>query len=190
VNDVDARLVNRIQEGYLDAFDELVEKHKKSVFYLSFRIVGNREDAYDVSQEVFLTVYRKIDSWKPKAPFRNWLYRITVNFSLKCWKRNARRQGFLSRKDDTRGQYLPDRKISEQPDKVFESKEIDHLIKKAIDNLPVRQRTAFILRYYEGLKIKEVASVLKCSEGTVKANVFHAIRKLRDQLDDLCDYLV
>ena len=166
-------------------FDELVEKCRERVFHLSFRIVGNREDAYDVSQEDFLTVYQKIGGWKPKAPFRSWLYRITVNFALKRWKQNAKHRSVLVRQDKMGIPDIPDRRTSKHPDKAAESKEIEHRIAKAVENLPVRQRTAFILRYYESMTIKEAASVLKCSEGTVKANVFHAIRKLRDQLKDL-----
>jgi RNA polymerase sigma-70 factor (ECF subfamily) len=133
-----------------------------------------------VLQLVFIKVYQNIERWEPRAPFWSWLYRIAVNESLGWKKREKRRYGVVTPIEETPYPDAPSGTASPLDD--VSRGEIGERLSEAIDMLPEMQRATFVLRYREELSVKETAAVLGCAEGTVKANGFHAIRRLRQIL--------
>jgi len=173
-------ILARAQGGDTVAFNELVRFYRQDLLRVTYRFVGNYEDARDVLQLVFIKVYQNIERWEPRAPFWSWLYRIAVNESLGWKKREKRRYGVVTPIEETRYPDAPSDMASPLDDVARQ--EIGERLSGAIDMLPEMQRATFVLRYREELSVKETAAVLGCAEGTVKANGFHAIRRLRQIL--------
>jgi RNA polymerase sigma-70 factor (ECF subfamily) len=177
VADIAPEILSRAQAGDRLAFDELVRFYRQDLLRVTYRFVGNYEDARDVLQQVFVKVYQNIGRWEPRAPFWSWLYRIAVNESLGWKKREQRRYGIVAPLEEMA--YTDAASGSASPLEEAARREVGQLVLDAIEQLPEMQRATFILRYREELSVKETAAVLGCAEGTVKANGFHAIRRLR-----------
>lgn len=173
-------ILARAQGGDTVAFNELVRFYRQDLLRVTYRFVGNYEDARDVLQLVFIKVYQNIERWEPRAPFWSWLYRIAVNESLGWKKREKRRYGVVTPIEEMPYPDAPSGSAS--PLDEVSRGEIGERLSEAIDMLPEMQRATFVLRYREELSVKEAAAVLGCAEGTVKANGFHAIRRLRQIL--------
>jgi RNA polymerase sigma-70 factor (ECF subfamily) len=173
-------LVERFQSGEMGAFDEIVDKCQKNVYNLAYRFTRNCEDAYDISQEVFIKVFKSLGRLKNSSAFDAWLRRVTVNACMDHLRQrpNERIMDDLSHLDGehnvSAGYLLPDVPV--------EDSEMLQIIARAVDQLPKRQRKVFVLRHYEGLSLKEIAAALGCSIGTVKAHLFRATRRLRKLL--------
>ncbi len=178
VKDKDAPLVDRFKKGEEKAFDELVNKYKKRIYYLAYSLTSNHADALDLSQEAFIKVYKSIHRFRGRSSFYTWLYRITVNICLNHLKKKAKRKevSFDERIEVAQVGWWSN------PKKALENKELQEDLTKAIDSLPPQQKTVFTLRHLEGLPHKEIASILGCSIGNVKANLFQALQKLRQRL--------
>lgn len=169
-------LIARFKRGEEKAFNELVNLYKKRIFHLVLRMVRNREDAMDLTQEVFVKVYHSLRDFRGESSFSTWLHRIAVNLCLNFTQRDKFRS-FISLPDLTQPAIS-----SYSPLKDFEKKELDKAIDQTVLSLPKMQRTVFVLRYYQELAYLEIARVLGKSEGTVKANYFQAVSKLKKAL--------
>ncbi len=178
VKDEDILLVDRFKKGEEKAFDELVNEYKKRIYYLAYSLTSNHADALDLSQEAFIKVYKSIHKFRGRSSFYTWLYRITVNICLNHLKRESKKKevSFDERIEVAQVDWWSN------PKKALENKELQEDLTKAIDSLPPQQKTVFTLRHLEGLPHKEIASILGCSIGNVKANLFQALQKLRDKL--------
>lgn len=176
--DEDSLLVDRFKKGEERAFDELVNKYKKRIYYLAYSLTSNHADALDLSQETFIKVYKSIHRFRGRSSFYTWLYRITVNICLNHLKRESKKKevSFDERIEVAQVDWWSN------PKKALENKELQEDLTKAIDSLPPQQKTVFTLRHLEGLPHKEIASILGCSIGNVKANLFQALQKLRQRL--------
>jgi RNA polymerase sigma factor (sigma-70 family) len=170
-------LIREFQDGNVAAFNELVRRYQERVYWVARRLVGDHADADDVSQEVFIKVYDSLRGFRSESSFYTWLYRITVNAALNVLRRNRIRN--FVRFDDL---LMP--LVSEElrPDEHLEGKEQRTLLEEAIASLPKRQRTVFVLRYYENLPYDEIARILKRSIGGMKANYFQAVKKISKYL--------
>ena len=175
--DIDPEILARAQTGDRAAFDDLVRFYRQDLLRVVYRFVGNYEDARDVLQQVFVKVYQNLERWQPRAPFWSWLYRIAVNESLGWKKREQRRYGLVAPIEETPLLEASSRGPSPLDDAAWG--EVGDRILEAIEMLPEMQRATFVLRFREQLSVKETAAVLGCAEGTVKANGYHAIRRLR-----------
>lgn len=173
LNYSDFELIDRVLNGHVYSFEELVSRYKKTVYYLTYRMVHDHEDASDLSQETFLKAYQGLKKFKRQSSFHTWLYRITVNLCINYLRKKQSRQ-FVELDEKT--------SIIEYPDILnqLELEELQGRVSDAVNLLPEKQRAAIILRIYHGLSHKEISDILGCSVGTVKANYFHAIRNLRD----------
>lgn len=180
--DIDPDILERAQTGDRAAFGELVRFYRQDLLRVVYRFVGNYEDSRDVLQLVFIKVYQNIGRWQPRAPFWSWLYRIAVNESLGWKKREQRRYGLVAPLEETPLVEAASRGPSPLDEASWE--EMGSRILEAIEMLPEMQRATFVLRFREQLSVKETAAVLGCAEGTVKANGYHAIRRLRKILRD------
>ncbi len=180
--DIDPEILAQAQAGDPAAFDDVVRFYRQDLLRVVYRFVGNYEDARDVLQQVFVKVYQNIARWQPRAPFWSWLYRIAVNESLGWKKREQRRYHMVAPIEETPLLQATSDDLS--PLDAAAWGEIGNRILEAIEMLPEMQRATFVLRFREQLSVKETAAVLGCAEGTVKANGYHAIRRLRKILRD------
>lgn len=172
----DRQLIEQFLGGDERSFNLLVERHRERIYLLIWRMVRNREDALDLSQEVFVKAYRKLKSFRHESNFYTWLYRIAVNLALNFARREKFRS-FLSLSNLSR-----ELVSGSSPLEDMERDQLSSRIDRAIIELPEKQRMVFILRHYEEMSVKEVADLLGKSEGTVKANYFQAVKKLQRSL--------
>jgi len=174
----DAELVARAKTGDSDAFELLVKRYRNEVFALSYHFVRNREQAWDVSQEVFIKVHNALARFRGDASFKTWLMRITANQCKDYLKK--RRLETVSFDDSRYAEDAPSHVLP--PDRSLEAQEIGEAVEKALSKLSHKHRTAFILREFEGLSYEEMAQVMDCSIGTVMSRLHHARKKLQKGL--------
>ena len=181
-------LIMNAQKGDSAAFEELIYRYDKNVLSIALRFVKNNDDAKDIYQEVFLRVFRGLKNFKFKSEFSTWLYRITTNVCL-TYKQKQKKHNYVSiNNDDEENTGYNDSFEDENsftPDKIFNDSEISSHVNNALENLSSRQKMIFILKHYEGYKIKEIAEIINVGEGTVKKYLFEAVHKLREQLQEL-----
>ncbi len=172
----DFQLVRRFKEGEEKAFNQLVLRHQKRIYNLIYRMTRNREDAADLSLEVFVRAYKSLKDFEERSSFYVWIAKIAVNLSLNFLKREKFRS-FLSIFD------IEERTAtSGSAAESMERGELKLAIDRAIRSLPTRQRTAFVLKYYQEMSHQEIAEVMEITEGASKANYFQAIQKLQKLL--------
>lgn len=173
----DLQLIERFQNGDETAFNEIVLRYQQKVYWIARRYLGDHDDADDVVQEVFVKVYDALRSFRKDSAVSTWLYRISVNQSLNFirWKKV---KTFL-RLDEVREEQISD---DATPHEHLEDKEGRSLIDEAVQGLPEKQRAVFVLRYYQDLTYEEIAETLKTSIGGLKANYFHAVKKIQEYI--------
>lgn len=183
---VEPQVTESIPHSPPDTFREVVEHYKRPIYGLALDLTGNHHDAEDLSQEVFIKAYRSLSDFRGEAKLYSWLYRITVNTYLNKRRKKALR--FRQLWDDF-GRHTAENDGLPSPDQQAEASGIQRHIEQALDQLSPRERTAFVLRHYQDLQIKEVAATMEVAEGTVKSLLYRAVRKLREALafyrDDL-----
>lgn len=182
----DAQLVKELRKGNQKAYEELISRYSEKAYHLASRMCRNQEDAEEVLQDVFVTVYRKIDGFQGKSSFSSWLYRITVNSAL--MKLRKRRQDRSIAMEDA----IPDEEHSlvlksdegKGADKTTLRKQISTALERAIQELPDDYRPVFILRDVDGLTSKEVGKILGLSIPAVKSRLHRSRIMLRQHLED------
>lgn len=173
----DADLVAACLGDQPGAFDLIVERHRRSVYQLCYRFVGNHEDASDLSQDTFLRAYRGLKNFRGQSSLSTWLYRIGVNV---CLNRVSVKTPASEPIEDHPQVDLR----SESPTDRLLRNERASRVRAAIARLPEKQRMALILRMYHDLSHQEIADALGGSVGAAKANVFHALQNLRKLLGE------
>ena len=165
-------LLEAVRAGRREAFDLIVERHRRSVYQICYRFMGTHEDASDLSQDVFLRAYRGLARFKGDSALGTWLYRIAVNTCLNRVAVKAPPSEPLDAREhvDTR---------SESPSERVLRDERAVRDRAAVARLPRKQRAALVLRTYQELSHQEIARVLGTSVGAAKANVFHALQNLK-----------
>lgn len=179
-HDEEMQVIEQILAGDKDAFEILVEDQKKVVFTLALRMLGNEEDAYDISQEAFLKAYTNLPGFRGDCKFSSWLYKLTTNLCLDfIRKRNRHKTVPLVYEDeDGDSEYLeiPDETFS--PETQTEQKQLRESVRSGLDQLPEQQREILVLREIGGLRYDEISQQLNIEEGTVKSRIFRARKKL------------
>lgn len=170
----DLDLVRQFQAGNEHAFDLLVEAHRRDVYRLAYRLLGNHADADDLSQEVFLRIYRSLVRFRGDASLRTWITRITLNLVT-----DRRRELAIRRQTS-----IEDLPVADHPSETGKESRVleEEILRKAVRRLPRRQRETLILRVFQEMKFHEIAAVMGCTVGTAKANFFHALRGLRQRV--------
>ncbi len=171
----DQALIEAFKRGEESAFTALVIKYREAVYRTAYRMVHNHEDASDLAQEVFIRVHRALPRFAGRSQLRTWLYRITVNL---CLDYTSRARPVLVELDELMLEAPP----RDNPAETVEHRELGRVIGTAVDELPPRQRAMVVLRVYQDLSYAEIAGIMGCSEGTVKATMFAALGKLRKNL--------
>ena len=180
----EASLVQRCASGEEAAYAELLAEHQRMVMQLAVHLLGDRDEALDLSQEVFLQVFRTIHRFRGQSSLRTWIYRIAVNQARnrhRFWRRRHRAdQVSLDAHIATYGDFPS---VSEaRPDQVLAQKELATRLQRALDGLPFDQRTAIVLREIDGLSYEEIAYSLGVAIGTVKSRLTRARLALRAEL--------
>jgi RNA polymerase sigma-70 factor (ECF subfamily) len=171
-------LVETCLAGRTDAFDVIVERHRRAVYQLCYRFTGNHEDASDLSQDVFLRAFRGLRSFRGQSSIATWLYRIGVNV---CLNRVSAKTPHGKASDPLDEQQLVDVR-ADSPSDLMLREERARRVRAAIAELPRKQRATLILRIYHEMSHQEIAEVLGSSVGAVKANFFHALNNLKRRL--------
>jgi RNA polymerase sigma-70 factor (ECF subfamily) len=183
MQDKDKFLVERFKQGDNRAFDELVRKYQKKIYNLAYHFTHNADDALELSQEIFLRAFKSLLNFKGESNFYTWLYRIAQNLGIDYTRSKKRRLKTVALTEDIYSKkYVLSNVAFASPSKLAEAKELKNEIEKAVDMLPPREKSAFILKYYEGLDLKSIAEILGCRVGTVKAHLSHGRSKLKKLL--------
>ena len=182
----DLAFVTKARTGDADAYRVLVERHSRALFRMAFRMTGNEQDAEDVVQESLLRAYKQLGKFDERASFGTWLYRIAMNCSLDLVRSRKRRSEQMAPADpemDDPVLSLPSHDPT--PDRLAMSGEVRDRVAEAMNELSASERTAFVLRHFEGMCIEDVSQVLGCQPGAAKHSVFRAVQKLRRALEPL-----
>lgn len=175
--DEDRYYVTRFLSGEESAFTFLVNKYRKPVYHIAFRFTRNSQEADDITQDTFVKAYQGLSKFRGDASFKTWLFRIATNLSINTTKSGRIRKDSGEAPEEsaktTHQPVLSNMMAEERKSKLY----------KAIQLLPPRQRQALMLKSLKEMSCQEVADVMKCSVGTVKANVFNAVRKLKGLLE-------
>jgi RNA polymerase sigma-70 factor (ECF subfamily) len=174
----DEALIALFNDGRKEAFDELMRRYQDRVYWTIRRMIGDADEAYDLTQDVFIKAHAKLGSFRGDAQFFTWLYRIASNLSINHLRRKKLRTFFSL--DDI----LDLEDSAPAPAVRAEESELQARIAGAIRRLPEKQRSVFIMRYYDDLPYEEMAAITGRSVGGLKANYFHAVRKMQDYLRD------
>jgi RNA polymerase sigma factor (sigma-70 family) len=172
-DDTDAELIRRFQSGEQQAFNLLALRHRRAVFLTVVALVGDADEAEDLTQETFIKAYQSLGGFRGESGFYTWLYRISVNLSLNRLRQRKVRSFFGL---EGAAAALPSTHTADEP---AELNELGAHLRAAILKLPDKQRTVFILRHFRELPHAEIAEIMDRDVGTIKANYFQAVRKLR-----------
>jgi len=180
----DEELVARATAGDTDSFNQLVGRWERPIYALAYRTLGREEDARDVVQEAFLRAYRGLRGFKGEAKFSSWLYRITLNL-CRDWMRRERRTPIVQVAEGTDPMDLADAYAapSESVEDLVARREMSAAVRQAMTELPDEQRTAIMLKEYQGLTFQEIADLLDCPLSTVKTRLYQGLTVLRRRLE-------
>lgn len=176
----DSLAVAKVKAGDSDAYRVLVDRHSRGVFRLAYRMTGNEQDSEDVVQETFLRAYRQLHRWEARSNFSTWLYRIAANYSLDLVRMRKRHAEV---EPDEAVHSLPS--LSAGPDRLLLSGEVQQRVAHTLNDLSRQERTAFVLRHFEGQSIVEISAALGLSGNAAKHSIFRAVQKLRRALEPL-----
>jgi RNA polymerase sigma-70 factor (ECF subfamily) len=183
----EATLIQRCVARDEDACAQLVSEHQRMVYQLSLNLLNDHNEALDLSQEVFLRVFRTIHTFRGHSSLRTWIYRIVVNQARnrqRWWRRRHRSQQVsLDQHIQDHGE-LPETGDGASPDRLLGQKQLAERIRVALDRLPFDQKTALVLRELDGLSYEEIGYSLGIAVGTVKSRLARAREGLRAQLRD------
>jgi RNA polymerase sigma-70 factor (ECF subfamily) len=173
----DIELVQEVRNGRRQAFTALMRRYQERVYWVARRIVGSHDDADDIVQETFVKAYLALGEFRGDSSFFTWIYRIAVNLSLNT----LRKRQVLNylHESELLSRILPS---TDDPGKDLENSEIESALQRAVATLPEKQKAVFVMRYYDEMTYEEIGRVLKTSVGGLKANYFHALRKVREYM--------
>ena len=184
----DLELIKQAQKGDMQAFEELLCKYDGIVMNIALSFRNNEEDAKDIYQEVFMRVFRGLKSFKFNSEFSTWIYRIAANVCITFHNRAKRHKHESLDRELNHSSDEDSLKLSDtiEGDKSTDSQAVDSNlsghITKALNELPAQQKLVFTMKHYDGYKIREIAEIINCTEGTVKRYLFTATNKMRDKL--------
>ena len=180
----DNELIINANKGDVLALEELIYRYDKKVLQLAIKFTGDSDDAKDIYQEVFIRVYKSLAGFQFRSEFSTWLFRITSNVCI-TFKRKYSKHNHLSLNDEENSAYVStipdDSELS--PDNLVVNSEYGSKINEALNTLSPNQKISFLLKHLEGYKIREIAEMMNCKEGTIKKYLFDAVRRLKIQLE-------
>ncbi|PYX98820.1 MAG: RNA polymerase subunit sigma-24 [Acidobacteria bacterium] len=187
----DRAAVDEVLAGKHESFRVLVDRHGRKVFGLAYRMTGNEHDADEVVQETFLRCYKRLDSFEARSTFSTWLYRIASNCALDLLAKRKQDKTHIVESDARDDDANPEERTLDYaspqpgPERMLLSSELRQRVAGAMKRLTDVERTAFVLRHFEGRSIAEIGAVLKVREEAVKNTIFRAVKKMRTELEPL-----
>jgi RNA polymerase sigma-70 factor, ECF subfamily len=178
-------LMARIAKGDNDAFEILVARHQTSILNLIYRFIGDRTQAKDLAQEVFIRVWQAAKTYKPEARFTTWIYRIATNVCFNELKSARRRKWFSFHRSDEDGEHALEETLADRApsaEDILLERERSRQISDALRSLPDNQRMALILKRYDDLSYAEIAQIIGCSVSAVESLLIRAKRTLQEKL--------
>ena len=181
------KLVRKAQKGDVEAFEKIISDYRSLVFNVSYRFSGNAEDAADMSQEIFIKLFKNINSFRFQSKLSTWIYKIATNTCLDIVKKKKRDLAAFSldsvmEEEDGKSISSEVADSAPTPDVVAERNEMKNAVNRAISMLPDDYRIAIILRDIQGLSYDDIAEVVDCSVGTVKSRISRGRKNLREIL--------
>lgn len=173
VDSKEKELINSFLNGNESSFNEIIKKYQKNIYWQARRMVGNHLDADEITQEVIIVIYKKLKSFKFQSALKTWIYKITLSRTLNFLKKQKLKKIF-NFSEMSNLSYRNNEDIIEN----FEQKEKVEKIQNKLKGLPDKQREVFILRHFEELSYEEISQITGKSIGGLKANYFHAFRKI------------
>lgn len=187
-SDNEVELIKAAAKGDQSAFSELVTAYERLVYNTAKSKVFSHEDAMDVSQEVFIKIWRSLPNWRGECRFATWIYKVCVNASLDFLRRAPEETESLSGRPDEDGEERPleiaDESVSASPESSLEQNETTMAVRRAIAKLPDDQRQIVVLRDIDGYTYEEIAEMLSLGLGTVKSRINRARVRLKALLED------
>jgi RNA polymerase sigma factor (sigma-70 family) len=184
---IDLALVRRVQAGEVRAFDQLITKYRERLYAIVYNLTANREDASDLTQEAFIKAFRSIHNFKGESSFFTWLYRIAVNGSLTHLKKSRLRRFFSFEninEEVSQSEIVEALADRTHTDKSLLIKELQEKLNEALQKLSPNHRAVVVLFEIEGLSHQEIATVMECSEGTVRSRLHYAKQQLQIYLQN------
>ena len=182
MNNREVELISRCQKGDQDALKEIFQQYHKKIYRIAYGVIGHREDALDIVQEVFIKLFHSIKNFKGKSAFYTYLYRLTMNTAIDHSRRKKKTS--LISLDQEEG-FQPLDGPEKRPDHIVACKELDQKVRWAIDQLPADQKATLIYREIEELSYQEIAEAMNCSVGTVMSRLHYGRKKLQDLLGNI-----
>jgi RNA polymerase sigma-70 factor (ECF subfamily) len=184
---VNVRLMLRVKEGDVKAFEQLVEMHQRSVIGTVARMLNNLDDAHDVAQQVFVRVWRSAPRYEPSAKFTTWLFTIMRNLVFNEMRRRGRKREVSMEERQEEHHLEPATAERTNPDTIVAQSELEAAIDRAIQTLPEKQRLAVLLRRDVDMPYEEICEVLQMSLSAVKSLLFRARNELKEKLKGYLD---
>jgi len=173
VNKTDTDLIREFKNGDIRGYNEIVRKYQQQVYWVIRKMVNSHDDADDITQEVFIKIYTALNDFREDSNLFTWLYRIATNYAInhirKVKVKNTVSVELVTEQIESKDKSTDDRMDEERRRMILE---------KAIETLPPQQRAVFNLRYYEELPYEEISKIMEKSVGGIKANYFHAVKKI------------
>jgi RNA polymerase sigma factor (sigma-70 family) len=169
----DSELIAAFKNGDISGYNEIVLRYQQQVYWVIRKMVNSHDDADDLTQEVFIKVYTALMDFRGDSNLFTWLYRIAANYSINHL-RKIKVRNTVSLEVINEPIEISEKKSDDAIDEIFKRK----LLIKAIETLPIQQRAVFNMRYYDELTYEEISKIMKKSVGGIKANYFHAVKKL------------
>jgi RNA polymerase sigma-70 factor (ECF subfamily) len=186
MTDEDRDLISESKKGKMRSFQRLVEKYKRPAFFIALGLVGDRDDAYDLSQEAFIRVYSNLHNFNPRHKFFSWFYAILSNLCKNHLRGRQVRESYLKAQRQSAGcSDLID--VSPGPDVLLEQDETSRRLWEEIGKLPFEFREIIVLRHFRGCSYKEISAMLNIPTGSVMSRLYHARKKLKDNLMDVME---
>ncbi|MDQ8201666.1 sigma-70 family RNA polymerase sigma factor [Pelagicoccus sp. SDUM812003] len=185
--DEDLAIVQKVQAGDVDAFDDLIVKYRERIYAVIYNLTSNREDASDLAQDTFIKAFQSVGRFKGKSSFFTWLYRIALNTTLTHLRKHKLRRFFsfekMSEEDHSAG-FIDQLKTDSDSDKSALMNELQEKLNDAFQKLSVKHRTVITLYEIDGLSHKEIAEIVGTSVGTVRSRLHYAKQFLQAELKD------
>lgn len=172
-------LVSRLKTGDIKAFEELVELYDKKIYNYAYGFTLNHEDSLDITQEVFLKVYRNISKFKENSSLSTWIYKITSNVCIDVARKNNRHKTVaISAENEEFINQIPDKATSTE--EIIENNELSHELSNSLSKLDFDSKQIIVMRDVLGLSYSEIGDILKLEDGTVKSKISRSRKKLRE----------
>ncbi len=186
----DRDLIEKFLNGKVDAFNTLVWRWQKIIFNFVWRDLGNRDEAHDVTQQVFIRVYRNLHQLKDRERFSTWIYQIAANLCRDVIKQRRRRQILsLENMQETGNAELATNAAftllpedDQHPDRIVSRSQLRELLEKALQEIPEEQRVVVVMKEYQNLKFTEIAEILGAPVNTVKSRLYYGLNALKKVL--------